>query len=147
MVINLKEYSLTRKTLFLWYLYCFLLFGLFCIISVIVSYFLPSISIVLLIVTIIVALFVALIYLPAIWRSVVIRVSDAALSYTIGLFIRREHILPLDRLLFMQKINTPISALFNMSSLHVKALGGFVLLPPMEDKTADEIMAHCTGRA
>lgn len=99
-----------------------------------------------LIASIVVALFFALIYLPAIWRGVVIRVSSEALSYKVGLFMRREHILPLDRLLFMEKVTTPVSALFNMSALHIKALGGYIMLPPMENETAEEIMSRCSRR-
>ena len=131
----MKEYKLTKKTLYLWYLYALLIFALLCIISILISYFLPSISNILLIASVSVGLFGAAFYLPAIWRGVVIRVSPAALSYTVGLFMRREHILPLDRLLFMEKVTTPISALFNMSALHIKALGGYIMLPPMENET------------
>ncbi len=146
MVIDLQEYRLTKKTLYLWYLYTFLIFGLLCVISVIISYFMPSVSYILLFIAIAVGLFAALIYIPAIWRGVVIRVSPAALSYTVGMFMRREHILPLDRLLFMQKVSTPISVLFNMCSLRIKALGGYILLPSMENDTADEIMSRCGRR-
>ena len=146
MVIDLKEYRLTKKTLYLWYLYAFLIFSLLCIISVLVSYFLPSVSYVLLIAAIAVGLFVALIYLPAIWRGIVISVSAEALSYKVGFFMRREHILPLDRLLYMQKVKTPISVLFNMSSIRIKALGGYLLLPPMEKERAEEIITLCGRR-
>lgn len=142
----MREYRLTKKTLYLWYVYAFLIFGLFCILSVIISYFLPTVSGILMLVSTVAGLFAVLFYLPALWRGVRILVSDAAVSYTIGLFMRREHILPLDRMLFMQKVSTPVSALFHMCSLHIKALGGYLILPPMEQEVAEEIISHCRRR-
>lgn len=142
----MQEYRLTKKTLYLWYVYAFLIFGLVCLLSVIISYFLPTVSSILMLVSTVIGLFAVLFYLPALWRGIRIRVSDAAVSYTIGMFMRREHILPLDRMLFMQKVSTPVSALFHMCSLHVKALGGYLLLPPMEVETAEEILARCSRR-
>lgn len=146
MVIDVREYRLSKKTLYLWFVYAFLIFGLTCLLSVIISYFLPTVSGILMLVAVVIGLFAVLFYLPALWRGVRICVSDRAISYTIGLFMRREHILPLDRMLFMQKVNTPVSALFHMCSLHVKALGGYLLLPPMETETAEEILARCSRR-
>lgn len=142
----MREYQLTKKTLYLWYIYVFLVFGIACLLSLIVSYFFPAVSFVMMLIFALLGLIAVLFYLPALWRGVRIRVSDAAVSYTVGIFVRREHILPLDRMLFMQKISTPLSALFRMCSLHVRALGGFVLLPPMETETAEEILNHCTRR-
>lgn len=142
----MQEYRLSKKTLYLWNVYAFLIFGILCILSLVISYFLPTLSHILLGVSVIAALFASVFYLPAIWRGVTIRVSNAALCYTVGLFMRREHILPLDRLLFMQKVSTPVSALFHMCSLHIKALGGYLLLPPMEIETANDIMSRCGRR-
>ncbi|MBQ7288944.1 MAG: hypothetical protein IJW78_04360 [Clostridia bacterium] len=142
----MKVYRLSKKTLYLWYVYAFLVFGLLCILSLVISYFLPSVSHTIMAFSVLAGLFAVLFYLPALWRSVDIRVSDAALSYTVGFFMRREHILPLDRLLFMQKVCTPVSALFNMHSLRIKALGGYLLLPPLESEIAEEIISRCGRR-
>lgn len=142
----MREYRLTKKTLYLWYIYVLLAFGLACMLSLIISYFSPTVSFLMMLISAGLGLIAVLFYLPALWRGVYIHISESAVSYTVGLFVRREHILPLDRMLFMQKISTPVTALFRMCSLHVRALGGFLLLPPMEVETAEEILDLCSRR-
>ncbi len=142
----MREWKLTKKTLYLWDVYAVLVFFVVAVLTTAITYYRPMISVIVILSAAAVLMLVMFVYLPALWRGVTVRLSDTALSYSVGLFINREHILPLDRFLFTEKVNTPLSSLFKMCYIRVQALGGFLLMPPVENELAEEIITRCGRR-
>lgn len=135
------EFVPEKKTLILWYIYLVSAFLTLILILAAAVPVIPRASAVLAAGVTALFIFAAVYYLPRLCSGSFIRISDKALIYGIGVFVRKEHILPLCRAVFAEKITNPVSSMLGVCTVGIRAVGGVLFLPPVDKRDADKIIA------
>ncbi len=76
-------------------------------------------------------------YIPLYFKSYKIVVDTGFISVSKGVFIKRTNIMPFPRLVYFQSYSTPLSSLFNMKIVLLKAARSWLLIPEMENSDAE----------
>lgn len=88
----------------------------------------------------IVGLLLTFIYLPVYFKSYKITVDEGFISVSKGVIFRSINIMPYPRLIFAQSITTPLSSLFKMKIILLKAARGWLFIPEIEDLSAEFLL-------
>lgn len=132
-------FTLPKKTRILWQMRIVFAFALLCAAVAFFSRFtlwflLPAAIIATL------GLLFAFIYVPFYFKSYKITVDDNSISITKGVIIRTTNIMPFPRLVFAQSFTTPLSQLMKMKCVMLKAARGWILIPEIENISADYLL-------
>ena len=79
-------------------------------------------------------------YIPFYFKSYKITIDTEFISISKGVFIKRTNIMPFPRLVYAQSYSTPLSSLFNMKILLLKAARSWLLIPELENNTAQLLL-------
>lgn len=135
----MREFKLPKRTLLLWQIRV-------CLIWILLSSFcgllMPDFKFFLILLFILTVLFVVVIffYLPKYFSLFKIKCLKDAVVVENGIFIKRCHILPFSRLIYSQTINTPLSKLFGVTAVTLKAARSIILIPELIESDAKEFL-------
>lgn len=90
----------------------------------------------------IIGVVITLVYLPLYIKSYKITVDVAFISVSKGVIIKTVNIMPYPRLIYVQTYTTPLSLLFKMKILLLKAARGWVFVPEIETVCCEELMNY-----
>ena len=79
-------------------------------------------------------------YITFYFKSYKITIDTGFISISKGVFIKRTNIMPFPRLVYAQSYSTPLSSLFNMKILLLKAARSWLLIPELENNTAQLLL-------
>lgn len=132
------KYRPPKKTLLLWQLRVAVAFVVF---AAIISWlwFLTTYSTYIVIAAAIVAVAVVFAYLPQYIKRYDITLSENALIIKSGVFITHERIMPYPRLLYTERLRTPLAARFGVSALVLKATRTAAVMLELNDADIEEI--------
>lgn len=130
-----QELKLPKKTLRVWQTRLFM-------VAVILSAFLCilfdfyTFSAVLLILCAV----ISFVYLPLLFKSYTIILTDSYISVERGVFIRSNKIMPRALLVYAESVSLPLSNALGLSAVILKAAKGFCVIPEIEKQRADELL-------
>ncbi len=141
----MTTYRPPKKTKILWALRSLCLMLLLCLIS---GWFLfLSVKIVLAViasVSVVLILFNTL-YLPAYIDSYSVRVGKNAVIITSGVFIKKERIMPQKRLIYTERLTSPIAFLLSLSALTLRAARTMTLTIELDKNDIEQIIKEVQG--
>ena len=85
---------------------------------------------------------ITFVYLPLYIKSYKITVETAFISVSKGIIIKNVNIMPYPRLIYVQSYTTPLSSLFKMKILILKAARGWIFVPEMELTSCEHLLDH-----
>lgn len=90
-------------------------------------------------------MFIVLWYIPRYYRSYHITISDRAVAVSRGVFLRRKYVLPCPRLIYSERIVTPIDRIFSVQTIHIHAVRGRLRVHCLCPRDADMLMSLTGG--
>ncbi len=138
------EYFLPKKTLFLWMLRFAIVGGL---LLGLIKYALGRFSwgnIPVKAIGILLAVCI-LVYIPLYFRSYKITIMQNAVIIQSGVIVRSKHIMPFSRLLYAQSFSSPLSRLFGLSAMTLKATRSRVFIPEISSKAVQTVILNLTA--
>ncbi len=100
----------------------------------------------LLIPIIIIGLFITFVYMPLYFKSYKINIQEDFIGVSKGVIFKAINIMPYPRLIFVQSIATPLSSLFKMKIILLKAARGWLFIPEIENISAEFLLDHMRMR-
>ncbi len=76
-------------------------------------------------------------YIPRFVRSHEVTLGEDAIIVKVGVFIKRQHIIPDKRCVYCRKISGPITRAFGVASIQIKTIHGIVTIFGIDEKQAD----------
>ncbi|MBR2489603.1 MAG: hypothetical protein IKB45_03945 [Clostridia bacterium] len=136
----MKEYTLPRKTFLLWCIrvtfISILVFGGFMFLRR-YSEFFRYLAIAVPFLYAVILIF----YLPALFKSCKISFINGAVIIKRGVFINNCHILPFTRMIYAQTIKTPLSRLFKLKAITLKAARSRIFVPELSNEDAKSFLS------
>lgn len=87
-------------------------------------------------------LLITFVYLPFYFKSYKITVNEEFISISKGVIFKAVYIMPYPRLIFAQSVTTPLSSLFKMKIILLKAARGWIFVPEIENTSAEFLLCH-----
>lgn len=81
-------------------------------------------------------------YLPRYIKSYKITVDTGFIGISKGVFFKSMSIMPYPRLVYVQSFTTPLSSLFNMKLLLLKASRGWIVVPELENVSCEHLLDY-----
>lgn len=134
-------FTLPNKTKTIWQIRMVFVISFLCFFIVLFGYK-YSWGLLLLIPIAVIGLLVTFIYLPFYFKSYKITVQEDFISVSKGVIFKATNIMPYPRLIFVQSISTPLSSLFKMKIILLKAARGWLFLPEIENISAEFLLDH-----
>ena len=85
---------------------------------------------------------ITFVYLPLYLKSYKITVDTAFVAISKGVLIKITNIMPYPRLIYAQCYTTPLSSLFKMKIILLKATRGWIFVPEMEIISCEYLLDH-----
>ena len=141
---NRCEYTLPRATLYLWQCRSAAVWLLIVGICTLYLFRIKHFLIALIIIAVLFAVF-TFVYLPKLFASYKIRRISDAVVINLGVIFHSTHILPFSRLIYAQKIKSPIARKFNLTALMLKAARTWLFVPEMTTADAERFLEDMGG--
>ncbi len=135
----MKEFKLPKRTLLLWQIRTALIWLLSSSVCYLISLKFETFLIILAVLTIFFLLAIFL-YLPKYFSTFSVKCLKDAVVVENGIFVKRCHILPFSRLIYSQTLNTPLSKVFGVTAVTMKAARSFIFIPEMLDEDSKEFL-------
>lgn len=142
----MKAETLPKKTLWLWQIRVVMLTTLLIGACLYFVSFLQGLKFIVFVIALL-GLIIALLYLPAFFKSYELLFGNEAIIINYGVFIKFSHIMPYSRLIYAQSFATPIARLFGITALFLKAARGRVIVPEINLADAEKIISSLTNEA
>ncbi len=84
-------------------------------------------------------------YLPTFFKGYEMVFKNEAVIINYGVFIKFSHIMPYSRLIYAQTFATPLSRLFGVTALSLKAARSRIIVPEVLLSEAQKVMDSLTG--
>lgn len=139
----MKTFNLPPKTLLLWQCRAVVLWLLMTLICIFFSFSLKDFLIAFLIISVIFS-GVIFLYLPKYFSLCKIKCLKGAVIVESGVIFRNCNILPHSRLIYTQTIVTPISKLFGLRAVTLKAARSRVFIPELTEKDVKDLLSRLT---
>ena len=135
----MTEHKLPVKTLVLWEIRLFLLSVLF---LALFSFYFRGFSWCFKATTVIafVLLLVLVWYLPNLFKSYNVRYISGAVIIERGVIVKTVHVMPFSKLIYAKDITTPLSKLFGIAAISLKAARSSLLIPEISETQAAEFI-------
>ena len=136
----MRTYTLTNKALRLfraWLLLAYLLLFFLC--GVLAPFFFTAAAIAAG-VLLTLGLLVWFWYLPRLVKSYRVVFTDEAVTMSRGFFIRRQYLLPCPRLIYAEKFSTPLSTLWGLRGLRLRAARGQLTIPALDKPDVEDFL-------
>ena len=135
----MKENTLPKKTLWLW------MVRIVVITFILVAgcyYFAPLLTLLKIaaIVIGILGFVIAFIYLPILFKTYKIILSNDAVIVKFGVFIKAEYIMPYKRMIYAQSFETPLARILGVTAVRLKAARSYLLVAEVEKESARAII-------
>ncbi len=88
----------------------------------------------------ILGLIIAFGYLPLLFKTYKIILSNDAVIVKFGVFIKVEHIMPYKRMIYAQSFETPLARLLGVAAVRLKAARSYLLVAEVEKESARAII-------
>lgn len=137
----MKTYKLPPKTLLLWQCRAILAWLFLTLACSFFSFSLKAFLIAFLILSVILSVVIFL-YLPKYHSLCTIKCLKGAVIIENGVIFRNCHILPYSRLIYTQTTITPLSKLFGLRALTLKAARSRVFVPELTEKDALDLISR-----
>ncbi len=135
----MKKYSVPKKTLNLWRARIFLVFAALCLLTGWVWFLTPYFSIVI-ITALTVSMVLNYLYLPFFFQNYYVEVGEQAIIIKSGIIIKHSRIMTYPRLLYAEHIITPLSRVFGVSAMLLRATRASVFVFELEKNDIAEIL-------
>ena len=135
----MKEYTLPKKTTFLWQIRIILLtFALaaLCLYFSGIFSFLSVAAFAL----IIAGVLIAFVYIPLFFNSYKIILSNDAVIVKYGVIIKNDHIMPYKRMIYAQSYQTPVARLLGVAAVRLKAARSYLSVAEIDKKSVQAII-------
>lgn len=83
---------------------------------------------------------ISFVYLPLLFKSYTIILTDSYISVERGVFITSNKIMPRALLVYAESVSLPLSNALGLSAVILKAAKGFCVIPEIEKQRADELL-------
>ena len=139
----MREYKIPLRTLLLWQIRAALIWAL---LSAICGFFCFTIKALFIVIIILAILFAIIIfwYLPKYYKLCEIQYINGAVVVKCGVIFRNTYILPFSRLIYTQCIVTPLSRIFGLTALTLKAARSRLYVPEILNYDAHELIIELT---
>ncbi len=94
----------------------------------------------------VIALFLAIFYLPALHRSIKFRLDHDKLLLVGGVLSHRRQVMKREQIIYVSVVKTPIYYLLGTCSLRVEAAGARIVLPWLPRRRANALLYELTQR-
>lgn len=135
----MKEFKIPKRTLILWQIRTVLIYAILGAVSYFFSFKYDFFETIFIILSAFFLIVVAL-YLPKYYSLFKIKCLEDAVVVENGIFVKRCHILPFSRLIYSQTINTPLSKVFRVTAVKMKAARSFIFIPEILDSDVKEFL-------
>lgn len=139
----MKEYTVPKKTLWLWQIRISILALILLFISIMLT---KATKICLILACLILLLFLLIIfcYLPILFKTCRCKVVNDTVVLRIGVFFKSIHVFPMLRLIYSQTITTPLAKKFGLCGVSLKAARNRIFIPELTKNDAEELMNMIT---
>ena len=83
---------------------------------------------------------ISFVYLPLLFGSYTIILTDSYISVERGVFIKSNKIMPRALLVYAESVSLPLSNALGLSAVILKSAKGFCVIPEIEKQKADELL-------
>ncbi len=84
-------------------------------------------------------------YLPCFFKSCQVEITDESIVISHGVIIKVTSIMPYPRLVYMKMFTTPLSSLFGLRGVTLKAARGIMIIPEMKRSDAEMLVSGGKG--
>lgn len=140
----MKKGTLPQKTVLLWQIRVVMLTAIIVAICIYYGKAMPFLNSVALIIALI-SLALNLFYIPKFLHGFEILFKNDAIIINYGVLIKFSHIMPYSRLIYAQSFATPLSRLFGVTALSLKAARSRVIVPEIKLEDAIKIINSLTN--
>ena len=137
----MKEYNLPRKTFLLWCIRITVLAILVFSGFIFLQRYLEIFRFFALAVPLLYAVTV-IFYLPLLFKSCKISFKNGAVVIKRGVFIENCHILPFTRMIYAQTLKPPLSRLFKVEAITLKAARSRIFVPELTEEDAKNFLSE-----
>lgn len=99
------------------------------------------------IVSIFVAAVISFYYIPRLYRSYDVEITENSLIVNRGVFIRRRYIMPCPRLIYFERTQTIFSRIFGLYSVRVHAARARLIIPGLSKREAFRLTTLLSGES
>lgn len=137
----MKTYTPPKKILILWHIRSLILLIMLSLITLWVWFLTVYFAIVIGVAVLLMAV-LNFIYLPLYLSRYSVTVSSEAIVIKSGVIIHREQIMPIPRMVYVQRLTTPLARAFSVSALSLRATRAMLITLELKKSDIEEIIGE-----